>query len=273
MNYKLEDYYYHTISKDDVNQTYQILEKVLYDRQLKSQELLGKSENKFNGLNYISLASYTKNSEYKSFIIDEENFKNSKLSNMFDNYNSYLEYMKLDSLLEKPLSKEEFFIKNNTTNKRDYFNYLDSISISYPVDIKYLYNKTSDIVYKFILDIINDDILNCAKSENCFDEYIKKSKGITFVFPKTIEVENVTIIPNLPFEIESKLVELLSNQENRYSNQIGEVQVKSYLDIDKAIGIIVSNDINLDIINKILIENKFNDLKLFKLINNELIEI
>lgn len=272
MNYKLENYYYHTISKDDVNQTYQIFEKVLNDKQLKSQKMLGKSESKFNGLNYISLAAHTKNSEYKTFIIDEDNYKDSKLSNMFDNYNSYLEYMKLDSLLEKPISKEEFFIKNNTTNKRDYFNYLDSISRSYPVDIKYLYNKTNDAVYKYILNIINEDILNCAKSENCFDEYIKKSKGITFVFPKTIEVENVTIIPNLPFEIESKLVELLANQENRYSNQVGEVQLKNSLDIDKAMGIIISNDMNLDIINKMLIEKNY-VFKLFRLTNNELIEI
>lgn len=272
MNYKLEDYYYHTISKDNINQTYQIFEKVLNDRQLKSQEMLGKSENKFNGLNYISLASYTKNSEYKSFIIDEENYKKSKLSIMFDNYNSYLEYMKLDSLLEEPISKEEFFIKNNTTNKRDYFNYLDSISRSYPVDIKYLYNKTNDVVYKYILDIIDEDILNCAKSDNCFDEYIKKSKGITFVFPKSVEIENVTIIPNLPFEIESKLVEKISKGTKRYSNQIGEVQVKNSLDINEAIGIIISKDINFDIINKVLIENNY-DFKLFRLIDDELIEI
>lgn len=39
MNYKLENYYYHTISKDDVNQTYQIFEKVLNDKQLKSQKM------------------------------------------------------------------------------------------------------------------------------------------------------------------------------------------------------------------------------------------
>ena len=272
MNYKLQDYYYHTISKDDINQTYQIFEKVLKDGQLKSQKMLGKSENKFNGLNHISLASYTKNDEYKTFVVDEENYKDSKLSSMFDNYNLYLEYMKLDSLLEEPISKEEFFIKNHTTNKRDYFNYLDSISRSYPVDIKYLYNKTNDVVYKYILDIIGKDILNCAKSENCFDEYIEKSKGITFIFPKSIEVENVTIIPNLPFEIESKLVELLSNQNNRYSNQIGEVQVKNSLDVDKAIGIIISNDMNFDMINKMLIENNY-DFKLFRLKNNELIEI
>lgn len=100
----------------------------------------------------------------------------------------------------------------------------------------------------------------------------KKIKGITFVFPKTIEVENVTIIPNLPFEIESKLVELLANQENRYSNQVGEVQLKNSLDIDKAMGIIISNDMNLDIINKMLIEKNY-VFKLFRLTNNELIEI
>ena len=272
MNYNLEDYYYHTISKDDVNQTYEILEKVLNDGQLKSQQLLGKSEVKFNGMNYISLASYLKKSEYKTFILDENNFNESKLGNIFDNYNSYLNYMKLDSHLETPLSKEEFFIKNNTNNKRDYYNYCDSITRTYPIDISYLYKKTNDKIYKYILEMIDNDILYCYPSSNCFDEYIRKSKGITFVFPKSIKTMNVTIIPNLPFEIESKLVNKISNEVNRYSNLIGEVQAKDYIDINTAVGIIVSDRIDMNKVNGILKLNNY-DKKIFKIIDEQLVDI
>ncbi len=270
MNYNLKDYYYHTISKDDENYTYEILENVLRDKQLKSQQLLGKNENKYNGSNYISLASYSNNNEYKSFIIDRDNFNNSKLSNMFDNYNSYLDYMKLDSRLEKPLSKEEFFYKNNTNDKMDYYKYLDSITRTYPVDISYLYSKTNDNIYKFIIEMIDTDILDCFPSENSFDEYIRYSKGVTFVFPKSIKVEEVTIIPNLPFDIENKLIDYISNQSNRYSNLIGEVQVKDYIDIDSSIGIIISDNLDINKINNIL--NKYNyDKRIFKLVNNKLV--
>ena len=272
MNYNLEDYYYHTISKDDVNQTYEILEKVLNDGKLKSQQLLGKNEIKFNGMNYISLASYFKNNEYKTFIIDENSYNESKLSNIFDNYNSYLDYMKLDSQLETPLSKEEFFIKNNTNNKRDYYNYCDSITRTYPVDISYLYKKTNDEVYNYILEMIDNDILYCYPSSNCFDEYIRNSKGITFVFPKSIKIENVTIIPNLPFEIENKLVNKISNESNRYSNLIGEVQVKDYIDINTAIGIIVTDTIDINKVNDMLKLNNY-DKEIFKIIGEKLVDI
>ena len=272
MNYNLEDYYYHTISKDDVNQTYEILEKVLNDGQLKSQQLLGKNEEKFNGMNYISLASYLKNKAYKTFIVYENSFNESKLANKFDSYNSYLDYMKLDSQLEVPLSKEEFFIKNNTNDKRDYYNYCDSITRTYPVDISYLYKKTNDEIYKYILEMIDNDILYCYPSINCFDEYIRNSKGITFVFPKSIEIKNVTLIPNLPFEIESQLVNKISNEANRYSNLIGEVQVENLLDINNGIGIIVSNKIDMNKIKDILKEYNY-DKKIFKIINEKLVEI
>lgn len=272
MNYNLNDYYYHTISKDDVNQTYEILEKILNDRQLKSQQLLGKNEVKFNGMNYISLASYIKNNEYKTFIIDEKSFKDSKLLNIFDDYKSYLNYMNLDSQLEMPLSKEEFFLKNNTNNKKCYYNYLDSITRTYPVDILYLYRVTNDEVYKYILEVVDNDILYCYPSSNCFDEYIRNSKGITFVFPKSIKSEKVTIIPNLPFEIENKLVEKISNQSNRYSNLFGEIQVRDFIDVDNAIGIIVSNNLKLSRVSDILKKYNYNK-KLFSLIDEKLVEI
>lgn len=272
MKYNLLDYYYHSISKDDISQIYEIFENIIKDRKLKSQALLNKNEVKFNGINYISLASYVEESEYKSFIIDKEKFNNSKLSNMFSNYQDYLSYMKLDNKLEEAISKEEFFIKNNTQNKRDYYNYLDSISRTYPVDMEYLYSITKDDIYKKIIDLNNNEIVNCFKSDNCFNQYIKNSKGITFVFPKSLKIEDVTIIPNLPSNIELELVKLIQTSSKRYSNQIGEVQIKDYIDINNSIGIIISDQLDINIIKNILEENKMN-LKYFKLLNDELIEL
>ena len=271
MKYDLKDYYYHTISKDNVDDTYLVFESVLKDKKLKSQQLLGKSETKFNGSNYVSIASYPEYSEYKSFIIEENDFNKSKLSNLFDNYNSYLDYMKLDNELEIPLSKEDFFKKNNTYDKMKYYDYLDSISRTYPVDIAYLYNKTKDKIYKYILEMIDDNILYCYKSDNCFDLYIRNSKGITFVFHKSIEVENVNIIPNLPSDLELKLVNKISDLSDRYSNLIGELQVKDYIDINKSIGIIVSDEIDLNKVKDLLKNNSLN-IKLFKIEDNYLIE-
>lgn len=268
----INDYYFHTISKFNVDNVLEDFNEILCDGRLKSQKLLGNSDSKFNGLDYISLASYVEPSEYKVFVIDEENFKNSKLSRVFSSYNKYLDFLKLDNYLEQPISMKEYFEINNTTNKRDYFNYVDSISRTYPVDINYLYKLTNDIIYKYILDMINDEILYCNKSEYCFDEYIRKSNGITFIFPKNISTEKVTIIPNLPFEIESKLVDMIQNSEVRYSNQIGEFQIKDYIDIDNASGIIVNKDIDLKIVKGILKKYNYN-IKTYKLIENKLIEI
>lgn len=54
--------------------------------------------------------------------------------------------------------------------------------------------------------MVDDDILYCNKTEYCFEEYIRSSKKIIFIFPKTINAIEVKIIPYLPFKIESKLV-------------------------------------------------------------------
>ena len=272
MEYNLKDFYYHSISKDNKELIYENFKSIINDKKIKSQKLLGKNENKFNGYDYISLASYNENTEYKSFIIEEEYFSNSKLSNMFNTYKEYLEYMKLDNQLEIPISKEEYFEKNNTNNKLDYYNYLDSISRTYPIDVSYLYEITKDNIYKRIIGLNNDEIINCYKSENCFDEYIRNSKGITFVFPKNIDVINVTIIPNLPTELEFKLVEELKNSNNRYSNQIGEIQVRDYIDITKSIGLILAKDIDIIYIKQLLKDNDLN-YSLFKIENEKLIEV
>lgn len=269
----IKDYYFHTISKDKKdNVIYNHFECIIKDGKLKSQKLLNNNEMKFNGLEYISVAEYIEPSLYKTFIIDKDNYNKSELSKIFISYQDYLEYLKSNEWLELPLSKEEFFKKYNTNEKRDYYNYLDSISRTYPVDIEYLYKLTGDIIYKYILEMIDSTILYCNKSEYCFNQYIRNSTGITFIFPKNLDIVNVNIIPNLPFNIESKLVKTLQNLSNRYSNQIGEVQVKGYIEVNKAIGLLIDDNINKEQILNIL--NKYNlNLMLYKLKNDEIIEI
>jgi len=97
----INNYFFHTILKDEEEkQIYRNFEKILQDGELKSQKLLHKEDTKFNGLDFISLSSYVKPSEYKVFVMNEEKYNPSKLSNIFVSYNDYLEYLKLDNLLE-----------------------------------------------------------------------------------------------------------------------------------------------------------------------------
>lgn len=269
--YDINNYFYHTISKDNQEQIYEILNKILDDKELKCQKLLGKSEVKFNGLDYISLASFPEEKEYKTFIIDKENFQNSKLSNIFSTYNLYLEYMKSSEKLEEPISKEEFFLKNNTNDKREYFNYLDTITKKYPVDIEFLYKKTNDEIYKIILELIKDSILYCYPFNNCFEDYVIHSKGITLMFSKNIEAQKATIIPNLPTELEMEVIRRIDNKVNRYSNQLGEYQAKEKISLNELIGIIISKNVDIDVIKEIL-NKKHYKTKLFKLNDNLILE-
>lgn len=92
------------------------------------------------------------------------------------------------------------------------------------------------------------------------------------MFHKSIDTVNVNIIPNLPSNIEEYLVEKISNLEVRYSNMLGEVQVKDYIDIKDCVGVIISNNININDVKSIINKNNEN-IKIYKLVNNELIEI
>lgn len=75
----------------------------------------------------------------------------------------------------------------------------------------------------------------------------------------------------MPFEVESKLVNMIQNLDERYSNQKGEVQVKDYLDISNAIGIIINDNLNLKLIKNIMKNYNYN-YKIYKIVNNSLIE-
>ena len=272
INPKIENYYYHTVSKDNNIDILKDFENILKDGKIKCQHLLNNNINKYNGLDYVSVASYVKPSKYKVFAIDKDSFYNSKISNIFSSYDEYLSYLKLDNYLEIPLSMKDYISKNHSNNIYDYYNYLDSISRRYPVDIKHLYNVSKDEIYKYILEMIDDDILYCNSSQYSFEEYVRNSCGITFVFPKSLEVENVYIIPNLPFEIETRLIDIMNGFDARYSNQIGEYQVKDYIEINKSIGIIVSNNLDNNEIIRLLRNYKYN-FKMFVLNNDRLIEL
>lgn len=260
----LKNYYYHTILINSIDEfeIYNHFEIILKEKYLKAKKFRNneindylfkfKNNTTYNGSDFISFASYIDKSEYKVEPIEKKAFKDSELSMMFDNYESYLDYLKLESKLEQPLSREDFFLKYNTSNKREYFNYLDTISRTYPVDIKYLFNKTSYEIYEEILKNIDNTILYCFRSEYAFDKAVLESKSITFIFPNNIKAVKVKIIPNLPTELENKVYKDNLDLKNNYSNLIGEVQVKNKIAIDKAIGIIIKNNLDIKIIKSII---------------------
>ena len=204
----LSDYYYHTILKDelDKNKIYINLESILKDGYIKSKKLLNIQKDSYNGDEYISLASFENNASYKVPYLEKIDYEKSILSKKYNSYEEYLTSLKEYEFLEEPLTKQEYFEKYNTNDKREYFNYLDKITRTYPVDIKVLYEKTKDEIYKEILNISKEEIIYCYPSENAFNKYVLETNGITFIFNKNINVEKINIIPNLPFEIENKLV-------------------------------------------------------------------
>ena len=98
-----------------------------------------------------------------------------------------------------------------------------------------------------------------------------KTNGITFIFNKNINVEKINIIPNLPFEIENKLVSSIEKLNNRYSNLIGEVQVKDKLSINHAIGVIIKNNLDIEKVKDLLKKYNYN-IKVYKMEKDKLVE-
>lgn len=277
----LGNYYYHTIliNSTDELEIYNHFEMILKERYLKSKKYRNnetndylskfKTNTTYNGNDFISFASYVNKSKYKVEPIEKSAFKDSELSKLFDNYENYLEYLKLDSKLEQPLSKEDFFLKYNTSNKRNYFNYLDKISRAYPIDIKYLFNKTNAKIYEYVLKNIDNNILYCFRSEYAFDKAVLETKSITFIFSNDIKAVKVKIIPNLPTELENKIYKDNLKLKNDYSNLIGEIQIKNKLAIDKAIGIIIKNNLDINLIKSII--KKYNYcFNIYKIIDDKL---
>ena len=64
----------------------------------------------------------------------------------------------------------------------------------------------------------------------------------------------------------------MKNLPTRHSNQIGEVQVKDYIDISDAVGVLISDNVNKDYVFELL--SKYNlNIKIYKLIDKTLVEI
>jgi len=64
----------------------------------------------------------------------------------------------------------------------------------------------------------------------------------------------------------------MKNLPTRHSNQIGEVQVKYYIDISDAVGVLISDNVNKDYVFELL--SKYNlNIKIYKLIDKTLVEI
>lgn len=269
----LSDYYYHTILKDelDKNKIYINLESILKDGYIKSKKLLNIQKDSYNGDEYISLASLENNTSYKVPHLEKIDYEKSILSKKYNSYEEYLTSLKEYEFLEEPLTKQEYFEKYNTNDKREYFNYLEKITRTYPVDIKVLYENTQDDIYKEILNISKQEIIYCYPSENTFNKYVIETNGITFIFSKNINVEKINIIPNLPFEIENELVSSIKKLTKRYSNLIGEVQVKDKLSINHAIGVIIKNNLDIEKVKDLLKKYNYN-IKVYKMEKDKLVE-
>ena len=163
----LSDYYYHTILKDelDKNKIYINLESILKDGYIKSKKLLNIQKDSYNGDEYISLASFEHNTSYKVPYLEKIDYEKSILSQKYNSYEEYLTSLEEYEFLEEPLTKQEYFEKYNTNDKREYFNYLDKITRTYPVDIKVLYENTQDDIYKEIYDKLLEEFESTNKQK------------------------------------------------------------------------------------------------------------
>lgn len=266
---QLKDYYYHSINIvnkkiDNKDEIYIIFRNIL------KKGLLSKKLSNFrrdiitmNGDEYISLAKYIPYTKYKVPVMSLNDFKESDMSKLFNSYDEYKNYIKQDRYLSTPMTMNEFFLKNDTNNKRDYFRYLETISRLFPIDLKWHFNN----------EINNDEILNtiCREStkqsefenigyylsnDNAFELCILNNISIIFVISNKISTEKMILIPNLPENFFNKDMELkiANSKTKRYSNLIGEVQVKDKIELADIKGIILGDNINHITIKNIMKE-------------------
>lgn len=274
----VENFLFHTINKDsdNINLIYDIFENILLCGFLQSSNKRKNDVNKntYNGNDYICLLKYVPLDDYKVYKMSEEEFEHSTFKNVYKSYSGYLDALKLPVFKTIPLSKQDFLVSNSDKTVRDYYKYLDSISNTYPIDLEILNKKYNNDIYKKIIDIYGKKNGYFNANENAFKKFVIESTGITLMFDKNINCDDTILIPNLPFEVESKLVKEINNYRDseRYSNLIGEVQVKEELSLSYLKGILINNSISRDRINKLLKKYNYN-IKVFILNNNKLIEM
>lgn len=279
----INDYYYHSVSKDSsyLEDKYKTLEDILKSKAILSRNYSGvkSDEITLNGDNYVSIASYVKPMNYKVPILEETDFNDSNMSKLYNSYQDYLSDIEKDNFISTPLSQEEFFKNNKTNEKRQYFRYLDSLSRKFPIDLDFLFKDEldNDDILKYIYDKCQtmNNISYYFANEIAFKKYIVDSSSITFVISKDINTERTILIPNLEEKFFPKEMELdiANSVDKRYTNLIGEIQVKDKIDMKYIKGIIIDDNIDIKRVKKILNIYKL-DIPLLKLdLDKELLEI
>ncbi len=266
---KMQNYYYHSINtmnkKIEDNEIYEIFRNILKNGGLLSKKLSGFKRDivTMNGNDYISLAQYIPTTEYKVPVMPLNEFENSNMNKLFKSYDEYIKYIKQDKYISQPMSKTEFFLKNSTNNNRNYYKYLDSIARLFPIDLKWLFRNEMD--NDEILDTIYKDLIVQSEfenigyyysNENAFELVILNNISIIFIISNKVITEKMILIPNLPEHFFTKEMELrIANSiDKRYTNLIGEVQVKDKIELADIKGIILGNNINQKKIKNIMEE-------------------
>lgn len=261
----LKKYYYHTIEKDseDINEIYIIFEEILKSGGLKSKSIRNNApkKNTMNGNNYISLVSYVPKTKKNVPFTNRQEFKKSRLAKEYFNYREYIKMIEKQPCSECAMSKQIYFEKNNTNNIRDYYNYLDSLAILFPIDLKWFFKDeiTNDkiinyIYHKTLKNNKSKEVGYFYANENAYDKYVINSNGITIVISKEIQVEETILIPNLVFGFFDKKMEKELNEceTRRYTNLIGEIQVKNEISLNNFVGLILNENIDVNKIKNII---------------------
>ena len=256
--------YYYVLNKDncDDKKIYFAFEQVLSSKAIVCRRRSGLERETitFNGDEYVSICRYVKESVFKVPCANSKEFKQSNLKNIFANYRAYVNYLKCDSFLKKPISYDKFCKQNKTEKRKDYYRYLDSISRKYPIDLNMFFkNIKKDEIIKEIFEKFNKtakekDVAYCYASENAYSKYIQQHNGIIFVINNSIKIEKTVLIPNLDGDFFNLNYQkkIANSNPIRYTNLIGEVQVKDKIDLKNVKFIIVDKKLDLQKIKNLI---------------------
>jgi hypothetical protein len=255
---------YYCINKDstDVEGLYEAFENIIKSKAVLSRAKSGYKNSliTMNGDNYISVTRKIAESKYKVPIVNRMEFKKSNLSLIYKNYKDYLRDLQTETFSVKPVSQKKFFAQNNMTNRRLYYRYLDSISRLYPIDLEVLLRGCpTDKIVQYIFAEVNKsakykNIGYFYATENAYTKYIKNSKGIVLVIDGGAPTQKTTLIPNLESDFfdEEMQLNIANSQITRYTNLIGELQIKDKIDLKFIKTILVDRSLDVDMIKAIL---------------------
>ncbi len=256
--------YYYVVNKgeNDNKKLYLSFENIIKSGAILCRQRSGikKDFATFNGDEYISLAYYVKQSEYKVPKVSCKEFLQSNLNKIFKNYREYLNYLKLDTFIKTPISWQDFFKQNPNKTKKDYYRYLDKISRKYPINLKIFFKNVkkdeiiNEIFKKFNKNSKIEDVGYSYANENAYYKYIKNADGIVFVIDDKIKTEKTILIPNLESDFFSLKWQnkIAASKSVRYTNLIGEVQVKDAIPLKNVKYIVVSSTIEKEKLKNIM---------------------